>query len=136
MSSYRAATITNEFKVTNESRYFELLKNLVCDEEIFTETKTTNNECLHSFKAYGTINYRINEDIENPELDFDYFLDELQKILPENEVFTMIEVGHESLNYAHGYGYVVTKTNIEFISVRDWMDEMVKKSQKSTDIEK
>ena len=49
--------------------------------------------------------------------DFDEFLNELQKILPDNEAFVLIEVGFEKLRYITGYSLILTSKVCEQIDL-------------------
>ena len=125
MSNYYANSRTNYFRVTDEVRFAELFANLVADEdEVCDFTKLDDNGvALHAFGGYGSIDYRVpilNDDESDDDYDYDFdgFLEELQKILPEDEAFIYMESGHEKLRYVTGISIVVTKTKIETLDIR------------------
>lgn len=53
----------------------------------------------------------------NDESNLDYFLDELQKILPEDEAFIYTEAGHDKLRYITGASLVLTSKSIDWIDL-------------------
>lgn len=105
---------TNMFCVTNEERYNKLFSRLTCsNDEIEDFTNTKNGEMRHGFGAYGPIDY-VNF---NDEYDFDEFVSELQKILPEGEVFIYLESGHEKLRYIYGMALIATKDDVKHVEI-------------------
>lgn len=134
MANYEAVSRTNYFRVSDEEKYNELFKNLVGNEdEVYDFTKTENGVTLHAFGSYGSIDYKkptqnnSEEDDEDYDYDFDGFLAELQKILPDDEAFIYTECGHEKLRYIGGFSVVVTKDNIDSISMRNGALEIAKR---------
>lgn len=121
MSTYYCTARTNYFKVTDEERYAELFANLVASDgdEVEDFTKEENGVILHGFGAMSSIDYRVS-DGDNPEYDFDVFLDEIQKILPDDEAFIYMETGHEKLCYLTGYAIVVTSKEKKSKGIKDW----------------
>ena len=64
------------------------------------------------------MDYQIGIDEDGyPEFDFDFFLEELQKILPAKEAFMLFKSGHEKLKYVDGYCTVCTKNDIATVSL-------------------
>ena len=125
MANYMATSRTNYFRVTDEDRYQELLENLVSEDNIEDFTERKGNVIYHGFGTYGTIDYCKDEDED--EYDFDYFLAELQKILPQNEAFIYMESGSEKLRYVVGYAIVVTRDSIEPMSIDRWATKQARK---------
>lgn len=132
MANYYSNTRTNYFRVTDETKYAELFSHLVGDEDCVSDfSKEVNGITLHSFGCEGTIQ-AIPMD-ENPDGaedwddDFDGFLKELQKILPDNEAFIFTEVGHEKLRYLVGYSLIVTRNEIKSIDINDDAFELARK---------
>ena len=82
MANYIATTRTNYFRVTDESRYSELFDKLCCKDDIADFTENKNGIIYHGFGAYGTIDYLVGD-----EYDWDEFITELKKILPDDEAF-------------------------------------------------
>ena len=126
MANYCCSARTNYFRVTDEKRYLELLNTLASDEgEVFAfDEKSEDGTPTHAFGAYGVI-YCYHDG--NEEDDFDWFISELQKILPDDEAFIFFEAGHEKLNYVNGYTTIVTRSNIENISLEGEAIETAKK---------
>lgn len=126
MANYCCSARTNYFRVTDEKRYLELFGTLTSDEgEVFAfDEKSENGTPTHAFGAYGVI-YCYHDG--NGEDDFNWFISELQKILPDDEAFIFFEAGHEKLNYVSGYATIVTRSNIENISLEGEAIEVAKK---------
>ena len=120
MSNYYAYSRTNYFRVTDEEKYAELFSHLIGSEdsvEDFTEEK--DGVKIHGFGCSSSIDFVVSApDAEDPEYDFDFFLKELQKIIPKDEAFIFTEIGHEKLCYLTGYSIIVTKGKIEMIDLR------------------
>ena len=117
MAMYECATRTNHFRVTDEDRYKELFNNLDSDYGIEDFSVEKDGVIYHSFGAYSSIYYA---DENNQEIDFDYFLDELQKIIPSNEAFILTEAGHEKLRYISALTIIVTKKEIITEDMNVW----------------
>lgn len=122
MADYLATSRTNYFRVTDEERYQELFKHLVANGDIQDFTMKQDGVVYHGFGAYASITYQIKED----ELDFDCFLQELQKILPDDEAFIYQGAGHEKLRYVEGYAVVVTSKEVREKGLTSWVEETVK----------
>lgn len=134
MANYYSTSRTNYFRVTDEARFDELFKNLIgIEDEVYDFTEIDDGVTLHAFGCYGSIDYKkpmqnnSEEDDEDYDCDFDSFLAELQKILPEDEAFIYTECGHEKLRYITGFSIVVTKTKIKSVDIRSGAVELARK---------
>lgn len=116
MANYMSTSRTNYFKVTDEKRYEELFNNLCAEDTIHDFTKEKDGVLYHGFGTYGSIEYIV----EDEEYDFDEFLMELQKILPEDETFMYFESGYEKLRYVTGFSVVVTRKEIVSENINNW----------------
>lgn len=131
MANYYSNTRTNYFRVTDETKYAELFSHLVGDDDYIEDfTKTEDGITLHGFGCQGVIQaIPMDEDPEVAEEwddDFDGFLKELQKILPDNEAFILTVVGHEKLCYLVGYSIIVTGNNIKSIDINEGAIELAR----------
>ena len=116
MANYISTVRTNYFRVTDEERYKELVKNFTCDtDDVYHHTKNKDGKIFHMFGAYGTIEY-VSDDNELCCLS-DVFYPELQKILPEGEAFILQEAGHEKLCYVEGRAEIVTKDTVKYVDL-------------------
>lgn len=134
MSNYTEKYKTNYFHVTDEGRYQELCKGLYGDEGgdyLKTEhheqsTHGADNHILHSFCGDGSPEWvpNIPED-ENAdrESEFGTFIKELQKILPDDEVFVIKGIGSRKCATMNAYATVVSKTEVKTVDVDDWCEE-------------
>ena len=122
MANYYNYSRTNYFRVTDEAAFNKLFQNLRAnDADMQDFTKTEDGVTLHGFGAEGSIDYYLDPDEEDPESDFDEFTSQLQKILPEDEAFILIEIGHMKLCELSGFGMVVTKHDIKSVDLNSWL---------------
>lgn len=77
-------------------------------------TKEQGGILYHGFGAFGSVDY-LTDDGEG--YNFDLFLSELQKILPEDEAFIYMESGAEKLRYITGFSIVVTRNEIKNVNI-------------------
>lgn len=123
MANYMGVSRTNYFRVTDEQRYNELLGKLVCEDNIHDFTEERNGILYHGFGAYDSIEY-IEDEYED--YNFDKFLEEIQKILPDDEAFMYFESGYEKLRYVSGFVIVCTNKEIKSTSLDSWAKEQAK----------
>lgn len=131
MANYESCSRTNYFRVTDETRYAELFSHLVGDDYISDFTKIVDGITLHGFGCESYIQaIPMDEDpaeVEDWDDDFDGFLTELQKILPDDEAFIYTECGHERLRYLTGFSIVVTKSEIKSVDIRSGAIDLARK---------
>lgn len=97
---------------------------------IYTRTDGKDDRILHCIIGEGSLEWsreNLEDEDANLESDFDTFLEELQKILPDDEVFIYQETGSEKHRYLVGYGLVASKTDVESISIEGWCKKTAKK---------
>ena len=123
MANYGSTVRTNYFRVTNEETYKMLFSRLCSNSTVDDLTKERDGILYHGFGAYDSIDYCISED----NYDFDAFLKELQKILPEDEAFIYFESGCEKLCYVTGEVIVVTSKQIVSETLENWAMTEAKK---------
>lgn len=129
MANYYATSRTNYFRVTDEEQYKELFSRLVgFDDDIADFTEQQEGVIWHGFGCYGTIDYRLPEDKRDAftEFDLDTFFRELQKILPDDEAFILLEAGHEKLRYVTGNAFIITRDKISYCDMTDMAVNMAK----------
>ena len=118
MANYSCTTRTNYFRVTDEAAYEKIFNNLCSESTLEDFTETKDGKIMHGFGCYSNIEYYIDSS-EDADSDFDAFLTELQKILPDDEAFILFESGNEKLRYVTGYATIVTNKTIETLSIED-----------------
>lgn len=64
--------------------------------------------------------------IYEEDINFDVFVKELQKILPDNEVFVYMESGSEKLRYVSGYAIIASKTQTKNTDLDSFVEASVK----------
>lgn len=114
MANYYGTVRTNLFRVTDEDKYNEIFGRLSAEDTIHDLTKVDENgNIFHGFGSYSIIDYIVEEDEEDTSGGIDGFITELQKILPDDEVFVYEEVGNEKLCYLVGLVVVATKDTVK-----------------------
>ena len=126
MADWLIMTRTNYFRMTDEEKYQEIFKHLVTNGEIKDFTKEQDGVLYHGFGTYDGIDYQVDLEDEESEYDFERFIEELQKILPEDEAFIYQETGYEELRYGDGYALVVTSKEVRSEFISSWVKETVK----------
>ena len=135
MANYMATARTNYFRVTDEEKWQELFNGLCCEDEIHDFTEDREGVKYHGFGAYASIEYMSKVYIEGEteedgyddyEYDFDEFITELKKILPDDEAFVYMEAGNEKLRYVTGFVMVVTNKETKSMSLDSWAKEQAK----------
>ena len=122
MANYYGTSRTNYFRVTDEDRYKELFEGLSGEDTVHDFTKVDESGTIwHGFGCYGSVEYYPPSDDEDDWMDpdFDYFVAELQKILPENEAFIYCETGYEKLRYVAGNATIATRNGCDYVSLTD-----------------
>ena len=115
MSNYIAVGRTNYFRVTNEKRYNELFENISANDGKWDYSqKAPNGDILHCFACEGGLDYREPDSYDS---EIDYFISELQKILPENEAVIYTEGGHEKHRYVIGFSLVITSKTVDWLQL-------------------
>ena len=136
MANYMASARTNYFRVTDEEKYKELFNGLCGEDDIADFTKEENGVVYHGFGSYCSIEYCApSEEDDDYEYNFDAFLDELQKILPDDEVFVYMEAGNEKLRYVSGYVIVMTNKECKSMSLDNWARQQAKQMLNNDDFE-
>ncbi len=125
MANYYSKTRTNMFKVLDEKRYKEIVGNLICDGRIFSENVGKDGETYHFIAADGNLEY-VDPESDDEDLDLNLFLKELQKILPDDQVVIIEEVGSEALRYLVGYVIVLTSKEVRSMSLDQWANDAAK----------
>ena len=123
MANYMAVSRTNYFRVTDEEKYEELVSKLWCEDEVEDLSYREKDGTLyHGFGGCGSIDYYPDSEdgVCDGDSDFDGFIAELQKILPEDEAFMLFESGYEKLRYVTGWTIVVTREHIEGMNIQRW----------------
>jgi hypothetical protein len=123
MANYMETCKTNHFRVTDEEKYRKLFGLLDAEDTIYDLTETDNDGNIwHAFGCYGTVDYHheVYDDKDNlvvDEYDFYIWINMLQKILDERDVFILYGAGNEKLRYIAGYCIVASKTDIRSSSI-------------------
>lgn len=115
MADYIAVGRTNYFRVTDNARYEELFANISANNGKWDYSKKgTDGTIYHCFAVEGGLDWREPDEYDS---NLDYFIDELQKILPSDEAIIYTEAGHEKHRYVTGFSLVITPESIDWIQL-------------------
>lgn len=119
MSTYYGTTRTNYFKVTDETRFRELIGKCNCDddEEMTVWVRALDDGTVtFAFACYGELTGIPDKDGDS---SCDNFIAELQKLLPDGEAVIITDAGHEKLHCVNGGVYVITNLDSRYVSLHD-----------------
>ena len=111
-------TETIKNMLENDEKFYDMNHNLI------PETGKTLNDYELIFNEENEIVYDIDDAYQDD--SFDRFLNELQKLLPDNDCFVYMESGHEKLRYITGYALVMTSTTCKEMSLDTFINNTVK----------
>jgi len=126
MANYYCHCRTNYFKVTD----VEALKALV---EKIPEAELWEKNGAFGFGGNGDISQYYPPDILDENGDYVGETDpldvvsEIQKLLPDGEVFIAYEVGHERLRYVTGSATVATNKEVKYLDLQSLANELATK---------
>lgn len=89
-----------------------------CNGERISDSKIDDEDVLYN--ADGTIFWDRGETDDYGE-GFDWFVKELQKILPDDSCFIYIETGHENLRYIDAFVWMVTNKESRVSSLDEFI---------------
>ena len=120
MANYNCTIRTNYFHVKDEEKFDELMNRVAAEDlKVFHE-----NEMV-GFGSYGSIlGIAVEEDGEE---DYDAFVDELQKLVVDDEAILIMEAGYEKLRYVTGSVLVITSKGTEYRSIENIGIELAQK---------
>ena len=114
-SFYRPASLVPEFMETIEGKtvYDDKQTPIPIDE-------IDSHNCLYDEEGECIFDRWADDD------EFDFFLEEIVKIIPENECFVYMESGYEGHRYVVGYAVVATKNGTKHMNLSSFVDNAVK----------
>lgn len=123
MANYYCNVKTNYFKVTDVDKLKELVKNV--NAELF-EDKADKGYYGFGIQNSSSIDTFYDENDEEVDL-----VEEIQKILPDNEIFIMHEIGNEKLRYLCSYITIATNKTNETLSLPSIVEKRIKDNFKN-----
>lgn len=109
MANYYSKCRTNYFSVTDENKLEEIINSCKAEGEI---QLLKNQEGKYGFCCDCNL-YGIGDDDNS----YNLLLEELKKILLEDDAIIIINIGYEKMRYLTGGCDVITKNNIEYIDI-------------------
>lgn len=121
MANYACVIRTNYFRVKDEDAFRTLVARTYGTAKIeLLEKNAPSGQKLFAIATAGAISGVTNAKDDDGESDasaYDEFLDLLQDCLPEDEACILCEVGHEELNYLVGCALIITRKEMESVSI-------------------
>ena len=125
MANVIGATRTNYFAVTDANRLRQLVNGLVAEDDItFSSMIGKDGIERFMFGCYDSIGYMEydengEEKFEDCYEGYDYFIKEIQKILPDNDAIILLYAGHERLRSVDADACIVTNKKIASLCLSD-----------------
>lgn len=123
MANYNCTIRTNYFRVKDEDAFRVLMARVYGEEGgvMLFEQKDKSGNPLFGFGSYGGIagvkNAMCDEDDDVDETAYDEFIDELKKLVAEDDAIIILESGHENLRYITGQAHIITSTEERFLDI-------------------
>ena len=122
MANYKGFTRTNYFSVNDAEKFRQIIADSYCSEgdiEVFEDD--TCESIKFCFGCYGMISgiRTLPDGSDDDVSEYDAFVDALQSVLADGDAIIITEVGYEKLRYLIGHSYIITKSDVQFVSLRD-----------------
>ena len=122
MANYCCATRTNYFKVKNEEKFMDFMKNVHGSEnDIQIWTRESNGTKHFAFGCYGGISGWNDTDDEDYDWDiaYDNFTNGLSRLVTEDDAIIIFESGNEKLRYLTGNAMIITSKDTAYININN-----------------
>lgn len=122
MANYCCATRTNYFKVKNEEKFMDFMKNVHGGEDdIQIWTRESNGTKYFAFGCYGGISGWNDTDDEDYDWDiaYDNFTNGLSRLVTEDDAIIIFESGNEKLRYLTGDAMIITSKDTAYININN-----------------
>lgn len=108
MANYLSWTKSNIFRITDKEKFTDIINNLVSDGiiEFHEHDGDKEGETKVQFMVDGT---PFGYETENGDFELIPVIEDIQTLLPDDEVCVIIESGHEKLRYVDGSVLVISK---------------------------
>lgn len=123
MANYCCAIRTNYFKVKNEEKFTDFMKNVHGSEnDIKIWTRESNGTKYFAFGCYGVIAGWYDADDESFfdwDDAYDIFIDGLSQLVAEDDAIIIFESGNEKLRYLTGDAMIITSKDTAYININN-----------------
>ena len=117
MANYYGKTRTNYFKVNDPEAFKELLEKCAGTEDPL-KVWAKEEDGFYAFGCESEVaGIDINKDPDDPEYDYDAFLEALQKCVLPGDAVIITSVGWEKLRYLGADAVIITAKDIEYMSL-------------------
>ena len=124
MANYTCKIRTNYFHVKDEEAFRALMARVYGEEapiRVFEDTDEQGRP-VFGFGCNGGIagvkNAHCDEDDDVDDSAYDEFIDELKKLITEDDAIIIMESGHENLRYVQGLAHVITHDEERWLDIR------------------
>lgn len=127
MANFEGKSRTNYFHVKDIDNFKKLMSTVKADDKIeLIESTDSNNKPVFSFNCYANIAgipvddvNNTNQDITDIDYDFDAFTSKLQKLLPDDDVCIIFEIGNEKLRYLSAHATIISSSDIKTVNLTE-----------------
>lgn len=131
MANYTCAVRTNYFHVKDEEAFRKFAEKLYCNEgdiEVW-EDKDKAGKTVFGFGCCSSFCgiHSDSANAENPDAAYDCFVDEIQKLVAEDDAVIIFEIGREKLNYLNGLATVITTKEQKYLDISDFAVDQARK---------
>lgn len=122
MANYNCVVRTNYFRVKDKDAFRDLIKRSYGSEEnLELFEREEGGKTLFGFGCYGSIAGLRSETDENDPGDenYDDFIDELQRLVADDDAVIIMEAGWEKLRYIVGQAEIVTGDSYRVVNIQD-----------------
>ena len=124
MANYTCKIRTNYFHVKDEEAFRALMARVYGEEapiRVFEDTDEQGRP-VFGFGCNGGIagvkNAHCDADDDVDDSAYDEFIDELKKLITEDDAIIIMESGHENLRYVQGLAHVITHDEERWLDIR------------------
>lgn len=124
MANYTCKIRTNYFHVKDEDAFRALMARVYGEEapiRVFEDTDKQGRP-VFGFGCNGGIagvkNAHCDEDDDVDDSAYDEFIDELKKLIAEDDAIIIMESGHENLRYVQGLAHIITHDEERWLDIK------------------
>lgn len=122
MANYECAIRTNYFHVKDKEAFLEFTKKVVCCEDNLDVWEKTDKDgkTVFGFGCFSSI-MGISKQPEEDEdtASYDNFIEELKKLIADDDAVIIFEIGREKLRYLNGTAEIVTSDDYTCLNLTD-----------------
>lgn len=122
MANYECAIRTNYFHVKDKEAFLKFTKKVVCCEDDLGVWEKTDKDgkIVFGFGCLGSIIGISEQSDEDKDMaSYDNFIEELKKLIADDDAVIIFEIGREKLRYLNGTAEIVTSNDYTYLNLSD-----------------